>query len=314
MALTIGQLQRWLSGDINREEEQQLLQAAQDDPFLREALNGYTTVPEGQHQQSIDYLRNQVMVHGAAKRRTLWTPRLLRIAAALAILIAAGLSYLVFQRGGTEPELANLNIQESSTDNETVDPVIAFRSEGTTDEVAAEEEEATPMEESRPKTPAGQPQTEQPATTQDIGSRDLASSPAAPLEAQADPTVDSAEGIAQAEASEMQDFPVAARSAPSYNNTLEASPVGGFDAFRAYITRGLQPNRTDRRTSTNSKDEGLRARIAFTLDANGTVKRVDILESTDSTANRQLQELFRKGPKWQLPQGVDSLRQIYYFK
>lgn len=105
-------LKRWISGDINAADEQRLDNAAKEDQFLGEALSGLRSTTEKDHAQSIARLRKQLKL-GEKKKGLVYMP-MLRIAAAVALLIVAG--WLVW----TGPQLT------SSSDlamNKTAEPV-----------------------------------------------------------------------------------------------------------------------------------------------------------------------------------------------
>ena len=90
-------LKRWISGDITATEEQRLDTAARGDQFLKEALSGLRATTENDHAQNIARLRKQLNNH--QKKKSLIAMPILRIAAAIALLIVAG--WLVW----TEPAL-----------------------------------------------------------------------------------------------------------------------------------------------------------------------------------------------------------------
>lgn len=88
-----GLLKRWLQGDANLNDEQQLERLAADDPFLAEAIEGYRSVPEGQHLKNIQELKNRFNKEESTKGLIL-PLYLMRIAAGVAILV---LSVIAFQ-------------------------------------------------------------------------------------------------------------------------------------------------------------------------------------------------------------------------
>ncbi len=49
----IQMLKEWLSGDAGYQKERELSDMAQDDPFLADALSGYQSFPEGDHEGRI---------------------------------------------------------------------------------------------------------------------------------------------------------------------------------------------------------------------------------------------------------------------
>lgn len=81
-------LKRWISGDINAADEQRLDNAAKEDQFLGEALNGLRSSVAADHANNIARLRKQLKL-GEKKKGLVYMP-MLRIAAAVALFIVAG--------------------------------------------------------------------------------------------------------------------------------------------------------------------------------------------------------------------------------
>ncbi len=82
----IQMLKEWLSGDAGYQKERELSDMAQDDPFLADALSGYQSFPEGDHEGRIAQIRERL---NKTEKRRLVPPILWRIAAGGAIVIAA---------------------------------------------------------------------------------------------------------------------------------------------------------------------------------------------------------------------------------
>ena len=81
-------LQRWINGDINRVEEQELRLLTRDDPFRKEAWEGLQALPEEDHEARIQSLQKKLHQKTDRKSVPLW-PRLMAIAASLALLLTA---------------------------------------------------------------------------------------------------------------------------------------------------------------------------------------------------------------------------------
>ncbi|MBX2875949.1 MAG: carboxypeptidase-like regulatory domain-containing protein [Saprospiraceae bacterium] len=79
-------LKGWISGDAGLQQERELRQLAQDDPFIADALDGYQSTAGEDHDQRLQKLRKKLAVKEEKKRGL---PIFLRIAAGGAILIAA---------------------------------------------------------------------------------------------------------------------------------------------------------------------------------------------------------------------------------
>ncbi len=77
----------WLKGDLRHKEERQLFQETEQDPFLKEALEGYQRFPEGDHIARINNIKGKLQQR---KKRGLILP--IRIAAAAASILVVTFS------------------------------------------------------------------------------------------------------------------------------------------------------------------------------------------------------------------------------
>jgi TonB family protein len=85
-------LKRWLSGEVGYKEEQQLNKHAQSDPFLADALDGYHSMPEAEHEGKIKALKAHLQEqHPTRKGRGYW----MRIAASVLVLIVAAVAFWI---------------------------------------------------------------------------------------------------------------------------------------------------------------------------------------------------------------------------
>jgi hypothetical protein len=128
-------LQRWISGEITAREEQELQAAAARDVFLREALQGYRSLPTADHAASLANLRQKLPGQKkkvAAFRLPLWS----RVAAAVLVLATAWW-LLTEQNASTDKALA---MEENS-------PAAAFPGTAQTQPMAAADS-ASPLLES----------------------------------------------------------------------------------------------------------------------------------------------------------------------
>lgn len=95
-------LRRWLSGDIRAAEERELDRAANEDPFLRDALDAYRRHPEADHGASVERIRGRLEERrrrsGGGYMR--WLPRV-AAAAAVLLLIGATLWFINLPGGDT---------------------------------------------------------------------------------------------------------------------------------------------------------------------------------------------------------------------
>ncbi len=86
----INKLKRWLSGDADWKTEQELNRIAQDDAFLGDAMEGYRTLPEGDHSKNIKDLKANLQ-HRYKKERRGFAWR--NVAAAAAVIGVIGLLF-----------------------------------------------------------------------------------------------------------------------------------------------------------------------------------------------------------------------------
>ncbi len=82
-------LRRWLSGEIRATEEQQLDRGAEEDPFLRDALDGYRQHPEADHEAAMNRIRGKLQER-SRRGGGGYVRRLPRVAAAAAMLLLIG--------------------------------------------------------------------------------------------------------------------------------------------------------------------------------------------------------------------------------
>ena len=155
-------LPKWLSGEIRKQEEKQLYQLAKDDPFLNEALEGYEQFPELDHEATVSRLKDKLH-NRTRENRTSIIYFMPRLAAAIALLLVAGMSWWWINSPEAEANLAQEI--ESSTPVETPDSEAAISEVTEADEAEPAPEpandaiapstqrETLPRESSNPKSP-----------------------------------------------------------------------------------------------------------------------------------------------------------------
>lgn len=82
--------QKWLSGDGRRDDEAALANAAQDDPFVADAMAGYEAMPESDHLAAHERLRRRLAARDHDGLAVLPRARYYQVAAAVAMLLLAG--------------------------------------------------------------------------------------------------------------------------------------------------------------------------------------------------------------------------------
>ena len=84
-------LRRWLRGETRGSEESRLERAAQEDPFLADAWEGFSQKPQADHHSKIKQLNTKIAARTKTDQRKtgpvlLWLPRLAAAAAVLLLL------------------------------------------------------------------------------------------------------------------------------------------------------------------------------------------------------------------------------------
>lgn len=139
-------LRRWVRGETPHEEERQLEQLSEGDPFLAEALEGYRRHPEGRHAERVEKVKSRLRERTKKRRGVLfYLPRV--AAAALVLALAGGGFWYLNQKGGDQPALA---FEERPDTEEKVEKAAS-------DSAAP----AASLPESGPETAAMEPSSEQ---------------------------------------------------------------------------------------------------------------------------------------------------------
>ncbi len=135
----IRSLKRWISGNAGLQQERELQQLAQDDPFMADALEGFQSTAGEDHEQHLQRLRKRLAMK-EEKRRGL--PIWMKVAAGGAILIAALFALQVVNA----PQADQIGQTAPAVESTESDPPSVEQDEVTASEVAAViiEEEATP--------------------------------------------------------------------------------------------------------------------------------------------------------------------------
>ena len=108
---------KWISGEVNWTEEQQLRQSAKTDAFMAEAMEGYDAFPESDHAAKINELNQRVARLSKRERGLVFY--LARVAAAAAIIGIIG-SFFWLQNEVAKPKVLSDTIEKL----ETVKPLI----------------------------------------------------------------------------------------------------------------------------------------------------------------------------------------------
>lgn len=141
----IRSLKGWISGNAGLQEERELQQLAQEDPFLADALDGYQSTAGEDHEDKLQKLRKRLAAKEEKKRGL---PIFLRIAAGGAILIAALFALRLVNVGAADQigqaEPATERVEENAPTSVEQDEVVAQQEAATLTEEEEEQAEAIP--------------------------------------------------------------------------------------------------------------------------------------------------------------------------
>lgn len=121
-------LERWIRGELDHKEEARLFAAASEDPFLAEALEGYLNQAEADHSKDLAAIRRsdtKVPVSGKQPFLLWRNPKLLGIAASLALLLGIGLWWTI-SRSTVQPIAAESTKENASVPQLEAAPAEAY--------------------------------------------------------------------------------------------------------------------------------------------------------------------------------------------
>lgn len=111
------QLRNWISGTASQQEQAELQDAAAQDPFLAEALEGIELFPDEPHVDRLRRSRQRLRKRYIKKNRTpviWWVSR-----AAAVIVLAVGLGWVLQQTAWQSMESASMAMEQKSSENES---------------------------------------------------------------------------------------------------------------------------------------------------------------------------------------------------
>ena len=113
-------LRKWLAGDATLQDERNLDQLAEEDPFLKDALEGYRQFTEDDHQERLNALKAKLQKQPSSYGSTP-VYRLPRIAAAVALLLALGsLWFYINSSDATSPLTMDREIVAPEVEEERI--------------------------------------------------------------------------------------------------------------------------------------------------------------------------------------------------
>lgn len=239
-------LKQWLRGAAGYREEQALGRQAEQDEFLADAMEGYNAMPEGEHAESVQRLKQRVREQSRRKRRApaYW----LRVAAAVLLIGFAGGLFWYLNQPTQGPLSEKMNPVEEDKEEADINNIGAAKLDSlgqSTEAITAREESAPENAAAQPTAPSITRKREEPSFSDDAA-------PIAPLpSASTEPPAEEAEAdMVAADRLESEPLPDLEETAmPAFNDT---------DALS-----GQEPERKDVEPPVSAAEEKERAAIAM---------------------------------------------------
>lgn len=305
-------LKQWIDGSMTAREEQQLEQAARDDAFLHDALEGLRSAPEEEHTIRLSRLRKKIRQSERREGRII-SLAIRRIAAV--VLLVLSLSSIWWLNRPVSREEISMQEQNSPALIDTANsPPEPLSEESGTEAVLPEPTEPVPDNYSLDESP---PQIVLPRISPTLPQ----ASEALPIESLSNRGVDIPEqplpGVVELKQSEEQEAigDIAGNFKMARSQLLSDSikirrrvappqplPLGGFSYFRS-DSPAYQAFFAGRQAAIDPTT------VAFTVYPLGEIGAIEVLNSTNDGQANQVVEYLKNGPKWVLPEGItDSLR------
>lgn len=148
-------LKKWIDGSLTAREEQQLDAHAQNDPFLKDAIDGLRAQPDADHSLRLDRLRKKI--NQPEERKAVIIPLYLRrIAAILILALTVGTIWWI-NRPEMQSELS-LNDQEATEEDSAQEDEVAV----TETEISTPSPAPNKIEPSLPAAPSSKKETSSP--------------------------------------------------------------------------------------------------------------------------------------------------------
>ncbi|MEZ4891737.1 MAG: energy transducer TonB [Saprospiraceae bacterium] len=327
-------LQKWQSGDFTRADEVEMNQLTRNDPFLKEAAEGYYANPELDHEAVLEALRNKV--RGKKGVRRVMFPQWLALAAALCLILAA-----VWFVNGPSTELKEEGLADNralSTDSAS-EPEEAENIESKT---AREEPAVTAVQSAPVEDQAGVASTSRDrqlesvhkAMDQSIGNLDdkeadiqsdeLAMSETSGMEksqgageyaAKPDPQPSRSQSTAKQSSAKkrpVESAPAGYQKDDAYKSEEAAAqvnqPVGGWDTFRNYLS-----NKARLTPSAQANNITGTVRMQFELDASKKPVKFLVIKALGYGCDEAAMNLIKEY-KWEGPASQPILVDIPFIR
>lgn len=313
-------LERWLAGNFTRKDERELHALTESDPFRREAWEGFASMPEGDHQQVLEQLRQRLFPR---RPQAYFSPgsRWLAVAA-LFVFVLAALYFLpnrtaseagpVAQNTPAEPPVATPAAPAPATsasapDDEGGRPKLPVQRRdhsgpaspgadvaATAEDLAISELEAPAPVATKPfgdipaKRDAQSPAQTAPAYPA-IGGQETISNAALPVQSPPESAAKTRAERADSVVKKMEDQSKDKSSAaPKQAAEQEAAPEGGWDNFRQYL-------RQNARLTVQARNNNITGtvRVQFQVDKTGKPEQIKVLQSLGYGCDEEAIRLLR---------------------
>ncbi|MCC6460821.1 MAG: TonB family protein [Saprospiraceae bacterium] len=314
-------LERWLAGNFTRKDERELHALTESDPFRREAWEGFASMPEGDHQQVLEQLRQRLFPR---RPQAYFSPgsRWLAVAA-LFVFVLAALYFIpnwtaseagpVAQNTPAEQPVATPAAPAPTTsatapDDEGGRPNLPPQTRDRSNTPAARADDAAPaaediatLEMEAPAPVASKPfqdiavkrDAQSPAQTGPaypaIGGQETISNAALPVQSPPESTAKTRTERADSIVKKMEDQSKDKSSAaPKKAPEQEATPEGGWDNFRQYL-------RQNARLTVQARNNNITGtvRVQFQVDKTGKPEQIKVLQSLGYGCDEEAIRLLR---------------------
>jgi TonB family protein len=302
-------LERWQTGAFNHADERELHALAESDDFRREAWEGFSALPETQHEAYLERLYERLRPRSGAKRIVLgmW----MAAAAALVLVVAAVFFWPEPTERDAQPIAQSTEVAPvppgntpTPTDADTYSkakpagpssgPAAARpRSEPTSgpgdialqDDVVPATKDKT---ESKPAESAPEVALDADAAKMVLAEESARPQPAAPPPAASKKAQEQAAGMEKARTTGATPARKATDSAKPVAAIPDSEPVGGWDNFQLYIRRNARLTEAARNNNISGN-----VRLQFTVGPDGKPANISVLQSLGFGCDEEAMRLVR---------------------
>lgn len=309
-------LLKWLIGDANRHDEQLLDAAANDDPFLADAIEGYRLMPDADHAADVTRLKAQLRKKSERRRGAGFY--LMRIAAVGVLLLGAWLVFQQFSGSADSAAVADAAPAAESASAESLQTA----ADSTTGKATVQGNDFAQNEERRAKrfdapqqlNRANAPQADQTYSFDEqktemadgganaaTGLAEMESKPAAAPSEDAGAT-SIVEAMPQKSEALSNAKPDAKKKEKSSSPAAEPpSPKEGFSKYAAYVAA----NQRHPEAGTNPRPRHI-VQVDFVVEADGKPSNFNAKGDAPQAYKDEAIRLLREGPRWKGTTGATA--------